>query len=357
MNSLTGADKRWLERTFSMSDGYVLDFNNPSFERFFGDYGVDIYDAKYEIYGDSKANRLRAFWKIESDELVRQILHALLESSGFLERDSVEYTKSRAIVDKLSEKSPKENNLDKLKVRRQELKMVEERHLEQLWGLGPIRVFISHISHNKNDAMTTKDALEALGIASFVAHHDIKPTKEWQTEIELALSSMDLFIALLTEGFKESDWTDQEVGFALATEVPILPVDRGKVPYGFLGKYQALKWSGLSASSVATETFKTALNCEELNWNAKDAFIAAVLGAKSTAQAKELSLNLPYIKSLTPQHAEGLLNAYNANRQVMQESGFQMRISGELSRMTERRFAIDGNGQLFQVQDPDAIPF
>ena len=357
MSSLTGADKRWLERTFDMSGGYVLDFNNPSFERFFDDYGVDIFDARYEIHGRSKANRLRAFWDIESDELVRQILHALLESSGFLERDSVEFQKSRAIVDKLSEKSLKENNLDKSKVRRQEMKIVEEKHLEQLWGPGPIRVFISHTSQYKNDAMTTKYALEALGIASFVAHNDIQPTKEWQTEIVLALSSMDLFIALLTEGFKESDWTDQEVGFALATEVPILPVDRGKVPYGFIGKYQAFKWSGASASSVATETFKTALKSDELNSDAKDAFIAAVSGAKNFAKAEELSLILPYIESLTPQHAEGLLNAYNSNRQVIQESDFQRRISGELSRMTKNSFAIDGNGRLFQIQETEDIPF
>lgn len=357
MNSLTGADKRWLERTFEMSGGFVLDFNNPSFERFFDDYDIDIYDARYEIYGRSKANRLRAFWDIESDALVRPILHALLESSGFLERESVEFSKSRAIVDKLSGKSLKENNLDKLKVRRQEMKMDEEKHLEQLWGPGAIRVFISHVSQCKNDAMTTKDALEALGIASFVAHNDIEPTKEWQTEIVRALSSMGLFIALLTKGFKESDWTDQEVGFALATEVPILPVHRGKVPYGFIGKYQAFKWSGPSASSVATETFKTALNSDELNSDAKDAFIAAVSGAKSTAQAKELSLILPHIKSLTPQHAEGLLNAYNSNRQVIQEGGFQRSISSEFNRMTENKFAIDGNGQLFRISEIEGIPF
>ena len=61
-------------------------------------------------------------------------------------------------------------------------------------------------------------------MSCFVAHVDIHPTKEWQDEIESALSSMDGFVALLTDKFHESDWTDQEVGFALARGVPIIAV-------------------------------------------------------------------------------------------------------------------------------------
>ena len=51
---------------------------------------------------------------------------------------------------------------------------------------------------------------------------------------------MDAFVALLTEGFHDSLWTDQEVGFALSRGVPILAVRLGKDPYGFIGKFQAL---------------------------------------------------------------------------------------------------------------------
>jgi hypothetical protein len=35
-----------------------------------------------------------------------------------------------------------------------------------------------------------------------------------QNEIETALESMDAFVALLTENFHESLWTDQEVGYS-----------------------------------------------------------------------------------------------------------------------------------------------
>lgn len=53
-------------------------------------------------------------------------------------------------------------------------------------------------------------------IAVFVAHAAINPTEEWQQVIEYALRSCDACAALLAPGFKESDWTDQEVGFCMA---------------------------------------------------------------------------------------------------------------------------------------------
>ena len=92
----------------------------------------------------------------------------------------------------------------------------------------------------KCDTATLKDALRYYGISAFVAHEDIHPTKEWQDEIENALSTMDGFVALMTSGFHNSDWTDQEVGYALARAVPIIAMRLERDPYGFLGKFQAL---------------------------------------------------------------------------------------------------------------------
>ena len=98
------------------------------------------------------------------------------------------------------------------------------------WDRSPIRVFISHVDQFKFDALRIKSALADRRIASFVAHEDIEPSEEWQSEIIHALSTMNMFIALLTQGFHESNWADQEVGFALANRTPILPVNFGLVP-------------------------------------------------------------------------------------------------------------------------------
>jgi len=65
----------------------------------------------------------------------------------------------------------------------------------------------------KKETAQLKKSLELIGVSAFVAHTDIKPTTHWQEEIENALASMDAFVALLTEKFHESPWTDQEVGY------------------------------------------------------------------------------------------------------------------------------------------------
>jgi len=105
-----------------------------------------------------------------------------------------------------------------------------------------LKAFISYSSKDKLIAGSLKKNLEERYIKSFLAHHDIKPSKEWIQEIIENIKNCDVFIALLSENFKESDWTDQEVGIALANSKLIMPVSLdGKMPYGFMGKYQVLK--------------------------------------------------------------------------------------------------------------------
>ena len=80
MSNLSVAHKTFLEPVLSMTGGYVLDFSNASFANFFRDLSVDIYDAeRYPGFGDSKANRLRAFWKSADDDEVATSLIALAD--------------------------------------------------------------------------------------------------------------------------------------------------------------------------------------------------------------------------------------------------------------------------------------
>jgi hypothetical protein len=100
------------------------------------------------------------------------------------------------------------------------------------WKDGYFKVFISHLASKKETAAELKDALEAFAISAFVAHEDVKPAKEWQDEIELALRTCDCVVALMDEGFHRSKWTDQELGFAIGRDLPIIPINMGTEPYG-----------------------------------------------------------------------------------------------------------------------------
>lgn len=123
------------------------------------------------------------------------------------------------------------------------------------WKTGHFKLFISHISSFKKTIGHLKSVLERFGISSFVAHEDIEPTKEWQEEIEKGLFSMDALCAVLMPGFKESNWTDQEVGIAIGRGVLVIPIRKELDPYGFIGKYQGFQSLGKKVDEVAEGIF------------------------------------------------------------------------------------------------------
>jgi len=123
------------------------------------------------------------------------------------------------------------------------------------WRRRMFRLFISHVSAEKVFAAELQAALLNYGISGFVAHNDIEPTLEWQTQIETALATADSLIALLHPAFHESNWTDQEIGFAMGRGLPVFAVRFGKDPYGFIGRFQGFAGVGKTAQSLAKELF------------------------------------------------------------------------------------------------------
>src|SRR5258706_6335249 len=82
MADLTFIEKHKLERQLRMASGYVLGFSNRTFSDFVVDStGRNIYDSRYDREGGSKANRLRAFWEKEPNNLVGKLLTDLFEYS------------------------------------------------------------------------------------------------------------------------------------------------------------------------------------------------------------------------------------------------------------------------------------
>lgn len=122
-----------------------------------------------------------------------------------------------------------------------------------LWGNCKLKVFISHLSKDKAKATALTKELKKYGATGFVAHIDIQPSEEWLKTIESALESMDVILALVTDGFKDSDWTAQEIGFGLGKGVPVITIRNGMDPFGFFGKWQAIQGSGRTASEIVVD--------------------------------------------------------------------------------------------------------
>lgn len=187
---------------------------------------------------------------------------------------------------------------------------------KRIWGDSGYRLFLSHKSEVKAEVAKLKEDLEFYGITCFVAHEDIKPTKEWQVEIENALDSMDALAAMLIADFHNSDWTDQEVGFALGRGVPIVPVKLGQDPCGFIGKSQALSCTWETA---AKEITKILVKQEKM----VDVYVQSVRHCPSFDSGNKLAEILPALDRITPKHEADLIDAFNINEEVSGSFGFR----------------------------------
>ena len=91
MSSLKFSDRMVLEKAFGMGSGYVLNFSDRTFQEFiWGHVGRDVYGGACSQNGTSKAKHLRAFWEVESDEVVAALTDALIDhgvSSGTISED------------------------------------------------------------------------------------------------------------------------------------------------------------------------------------------------------------------------------------------------------------------------------
>lgn len=298
-----------------MKWGTVLDFSNESFRSFiFDSVGINIYDGNYAKYGESKAKLLRCFWDTEPDEVVGKLL-----------LDILEYYRTVTILGKNKDIQFNEPlYLECIKIGKSLIIEKSDKVAEtetvpsiSIWGEEPnFKVFLSHKSEYKKEAATLKVSLRRYGISCFVAHNDVEPTKEWQKVIEQALLSTDALIALLTDRFFQSNWTNQEIGIAYGRGVFILPIRLGSDPQGFINRFQGL-------SCDIEKDFKTIVSIL-LKYNSRmvDQYISLVEKSDSFMESNELAHFLVDIQTLNDKQVAQLINAYNSNNQVNGSMGF-----------------------------------
>jgi hypothetical protein len=121
------------------------------------------------------------------------------------------------------------------------------------WDDTQFKLFVSHLSSNKRRMSAIKADLALWGVSAFIAHEDIEPSREWMDEVEAGLQTMEVLVAVVEPGFKESDWCAQEVGYALGRRIDIIPLRAGLDPFGFFGKYQGIQIKGKYPKDVAIE--------------------------------------------------------------------------------------------------------
>jgi len=222
------------------------------------------------------------------------------------------------------------------------------------WKPGYFKLFLSHLVTFKVQTSKLQQALRQYGISSFVAHEDIEPSKEWQIEIESALHTMDAMAVLLMEGFKESNWCDQEVGVAVGRDVLIIPVRKGLDPYGFIGKYQGIQAVNKTLGEVAHEIFQTILNSPKTRGKMLRSLSNAISQSTDIGEALEKLITLQSIKNIPQEILDTMKMSVSENNVLNKSEKFINRFNQLLTEYDITKLSI---GSVNLTNEWDDVPF
>lgn len=194
------------------------------------------------------------------------------------------------------------------------------------WKDSYVRVFLAHLSAHREFAAELQEAMEHYGLTAFVAHNDIEPTTEWQNEIETALSTCEVLIALMHDGFKESNWTDQEVGFAMGRGLPAFSVRFDQDPYGFIGRFQAFNGNGKTADNLAKEIFDVLRQHKQTQRRMAEVLVARFESSYSFQNAKDNMTLLEELDTWSRNYSERIEKAVENNGQIEGSWGVPERV-------------------------------
>lgn len=201
----------------------------------------------------------------------------------------------------------------------------------------PVSIFLSHQAKYKVEVAALKQELEYYGTTCFVAHEDITPTQKWLKEIKRAIKECDVLVALLTPDFRDSLWTDQEIGMAIGRKKLVIPVRLGRDPYGFMASIQALKGALEKPRPLAESIVRAMLQNETTSELMKNAVIDSFFHSEDFDTAIRTSKLIVEFDDLNDDQIAVLDNAVEANDQVFGAVGVKTKMEEFLDSVEESR--------------------
>jgi hypothetical protein len=195
-----------------------------------------------------------------------------------------------------------------------------------------------------------KKGLVYWGIDVFLAHEDIRASKQWQDDIVKNLRSCDVFMPLLTKRFRRSEWTDQESGMAVIESKIVMPLSITKIkPHGFLARYQAFKLKASALDRSCQGIVLAMKDNPELKTSVQDSFIRGLLRSSSFDEANAKTEFLEKLGPYNKRQVNEIVSGSVTNSQIY--DGFtakrklrdffltnQTAVEGDLRRAFKERF-------------------
>jgi TIR domain len=233
-----------------------------------------------------------------------------------------------------------------------------------IWKSGFVRLFISHRDAHKKKAFELSEALETLGISTFVAHDTIEATKEWRREILNGLETMEVMLVFLTDDFHESIFTNQEIGYALGRRIPIVSLKlEGSDPSGFISHEQALRGSLDDPAASAIKIQKLVAERLGRQDRIQQGLISAFLISPDFDETKlRFDRLVAVINELSEAELAQIIEGFSKNGQLYQAGHLVSkynRLKNFLEKTTIKKFQIEGREirEINKRKSLDETPF
>lgn len=97
-------------------------------------------------------------------------------------------------------------------------------------GLFWFRAFLSHSSGDAELVRALRTSVMGLGIEIYLAEHDVRPGLQLSSKVQRQIEGCDAVIVLLTTSGADSAYVQQEIGYALKSGNPVIPLVEHGLP-------------------------------------------------------------------------------------------------------------------------------
>lgn len=214
-----------------------------------------------------------------------------------------------------------------------------------IWRRGRLRLFITHRDEYKRQANKLATELENYGVSAFVAHDTIGAMDDWKREILRGLETMEVMLAFLTDGFHQSTFCNQEIGYALGRRVPIISLKLQKEdPPGFISSDQALRGSIDYPADSADDVYELLIDKLGQRARLQPLLIDAFVNSSSWEEAKQRFNRMnQHVDKVTEEDETVIVEAFNSN--------YELRTSFHLNRGRMVTFMKRVTGRRYQLSD------
>ena len=121
------------------------------------------------------------------------------------------------------------------------------------------RVFVSYSHEDRELVGDVISVLQANGLTPMY-YAGFAPGSRFLETIKTRIAHAHVFMPVITESSSSRGWVHQEIGYAVALNVPVLPLVKGVLPGEMLREYNALELAeGMDAigGQLSYEVFRT----------------------------------------------------------------------------------------------------